>query len=199
MMMHESLELHYNVSELIGAVFKTHGSLFLPVYLSEMSDIITEMSHVHCLREDRQFAFYVVSDVIEFGLDGASSASYLATVMPAICDACANVEEPSVRQVCAYMFGIAAEKYPQAFAHCFPAPNSLPLMALHSLSTCISRGELPGEPRGECTDNAVSAVGLIVENLQSIGYAGLNSQQYERLWNQWLEYLPLQHDTVGHF
>ena len=127
--MQESLELHYNVAELIGAaffhfyvlivtyyliyiilfyalhillsllwrsffcrnishsvlfsiflgsVFKTHGSSFTPVYLEHWHEMITEMGHVHCLKEDRQFSFFVVSDVIEFGLTPTTSASYLS-------------------------------------------------------------------------------------------------------------------------
>jgi hypothetical protein len=71
------------------------------------------------------------------------------------------------------------------------------MMALHALSACIAQGEAPEEPRGECTDNAVSAVGAVLESLQAIGYNGLSAQQYERLWGQWLEYLPLQHDAVS--
>lgn len=196
-LMNESLELHFNVSELIGAVFKTHGHLFLPVYMSEMNDVITEMSHAHCLREDRQFAFYVVSDVIEFGLNDAAAGPYLAAVMPNICEACATLEEEvALRQACAYVIGKAAEKYPQAFCSCLSSNPPLPMMALQSLSACISRGETASEPKGECTDNAVSSVGIIVESLQRIGYSGLNAQQYDRLWGQWLEYLPLQFDKV---
>ena len=62
----------------LGSVFKTHGPSFTPVYLEHWHEMITEMGHIHCLKEDRQFSFFVISDVIEFGLTSATSVSYLA-------------------------------------------------------------------------------------------------------------------------
>jgi hypothetical protein len=118
--MQQSLELHYNVAELVGehssgiqsapilsyiqlfillqtiesiswfdlismcfssykgSVFKTHGCLFTPIYLEQWHEMVTEMSHHHCLKEDRQFSFFVISDVIEFGLTPTTVASYFA-------------------------------------------------------------------------------------------------------------------------
>jgi hypothetical protein len=56
-------------------------------------------------------------------------------------------------------------------------------------------GEGPGEGRGECTDNAVNSVGVILEHVEGAknteGTSGIN---FEFMWGQWLAYLPLKHD-----
>ena len=54
----------------------------------------------------------------------------------------------------------------------------------------------------EATDNAVSAVGIVLEKMKgldsnsSLMIGGLDASS---MWFQWLEYLPLEHDRVrGH-
>jgi hypothetical protein len=190
MMMGESMELHFNVSELIGAVFRTHGDSFFAVFQTAMHDVILEMSHCHCLREDRQFSFYVISDVVEFGLSESIAEAYFGAVFPVMLEACASASEAGLRQACAYTFGCAAEQYPVQFS-----PHSV--ACLQRLGACVARGEEPGEPRGACTDNAVYSVGVVLEKMESIGFAGLPSKQLSMLWGQWLGYLPLQHDLVS--
>ena len=74
---------HINVNashhpSILGSIFKTHGYLFTPIYLEHWHEMITEMSHHHCLKEDRQFAFFVVSDVIEFGLTTTTAPTYFS-------------------------------------------------------------------------------------------------------------------------
>ncbi len=185
MFMQDSLELHFNVAELIGAILRTHGDAFMPVYLEHWHETMTEMSHPYCLKEDRNIAFFVISDVIEFGLTPATAGAYLAGVMPTLCEACATVPDAGTRQPCAYAFGRASALYPQAFV-----PHALG--ALHALGACIALGEEPDEPRGSCTDNAVASVGVILENLEQHG--GMLTLNFESMWGQWLAYLPLRHD-----
>ena len=187
MFMQDSMELHYNVAELIGAILRTHGDSFMPVYLEQWHETMTEMSHPYCLKEDRNIAFFIVSDVIEFGLSPSTAAAYLADVVPVLCEACANVACAGTRQPCAYALGRASALYPQTFA-------AHAMAALQALGACIALGEEPDEPRGSCTDNAVASVGVILENLEQHagGGAGLN---FEFMWGQWLGYLPLKHDV----
>lgn len=47
--------------------------------------------------------------------------------------------------------------------------------------------------RGECTDNAVAAVGIILEQMQLLHV----QLPYEELWGRWLRYLPLRTDKVS--
>lgn len=61
-----------------GSVLMTHGCSFTPIYLEQWHEMITEMSHPHCLKEDRRFSFSVIADVLEFGLTTATAPSYFA-------------------------------------------------------------------------------------------------------------------------
>jgi hypothetical protein len=67
--------------------------------------------------------------------------------------------------------------------------------ALQVLAASIGRGEEPGEPRGQSTDNAVASAGKILEQMETLGASGIN---FEFMWGQWLNYLPLKHDKVSH-
>jgi hypothetical protein len=64
----ESLELHFNISEVLNALFQTHSTNFFPIYLAEWHDLISNLSHPFCLAEDRRLAFLVISDVIQYGV-----------------------------------------------------------------------------------------------------------------------------------
>jgi hypothetical protein len=90
--------------------------------------------------------------------------------------------------------GIAAEKYPASF-------RSYALLALNALSVSVRIGENPDESRGSSTDNAVSAVGIILENMElQSGFAQPQDQLLQSMpfiWAQWLRYLPLRHDIVS--
>jgi hypothetical protein len=72
---------------------------------------------------------------------------------------------------------------------------------LSVLSICNSRffsGDEDGELTGPCTDNAVSSVGIILERMEGLkGQAVYVDINYAFIWNQWISYLPLKHDTVG--
>lgn len=65
--MHESLELHFVLSEVLGSLFKSHGPIFYSTYLNSWHEIVLELSQLHCLKEDQQFALYIACDVIEYG------------------------------------------------------------------------------------------------------------------------------------
>jgi hypothetical protein len=80
--MAESMELHYNISEIIGIVTKTHGHLFYPIFHTHLHSVIIEMSNVHCLKVDRNFAFYVVCDIIEFGLSSEYAGDFINQIIP---------------------------------------------------------------------------------------------------------------------
>lgn len=118
---------------------------------------------------------------------------FLSSVIPTLCEACSSMSDAGARQVCAYALGRASELYSAGFA-----PYALSV--LQALGACVAKGEGPGEPRGECTDNAVTSVGVILERIvagngaNGVGTTGIN---FEFMWGQWLEYLPLRHDLVS--
>ena len=114
------------------------------------------------------------------------------SVIPTLCEACATMADAGPRQICAFALGRASELHPHGFA-----PYALSV--LQALGGCVALGEAPGTPRGECTDNAVASVGLILErivhgNVPNGISSGIN---FEIMWGQWLDYLPLKHDLVS--
>jgi hypothetical protein len=64
--------------------------------------------------------------------------------------------------------------------------------ALSGLGASIAMKEDEESARGECTDNNVAAVGYILDYMSKYSVQ-LN---YDYLWNEWLNYLPLQHDVT---
>lgn len=191
--MEESGELHYNLSDVLCAMFRTQGSAFFAPFRDVWHEGISNMCRSFCLAEDQQFAGSVICDVVEYGLDGSIARQYFEAVMPLLVDVCTNTADPGPRRNAAYALGMMCEKYPTKFF----TPASQALQALGALRQCIARGEEDDEPRGFATDNAVSAVGIILEqmDLQDGALAvslGLDSQL---LWGQWLAYLPLRDDT----
>ena len=181
------MELQYNVAEVVGEIFKTHGSQYFDIYMSLWHLLISEMTANHCLKEDRRFAFFIISDVIEFGLAGEKRvADYFSQIIPIVCDGCGKTDEPGIRQTCAFILGVAANSFPSHFA-----PYAV--HALMSLAASVTLGEEPPDiKRGLATDNAISSIGVILEKMELVGLK-LN---YLQMWEQWVAYLPLHHDTV---
>ena len=188
MFLQESMEMLYNVAEVIGEIFRTHGNLYFELYSATWHPVVEAMTAAHCLKEDRQFAFFMISDVIEFGLPGPGSdkraTEYLNSVLPLVCDTVGKCSEPSIRQTTAYVIGIAADSFPNQFA-------PFAMTALMALAASVSMGEeAPDSMRGNATDNAVAAIGVILEEMESIGV----TLSYDIMWAQWIAYLPLQND-----
>jgi hypothetical protein len=185
MFLQESMEMLYNVAEVIGEIFRTHGSLYFDLYMTSWHPVVAAMTGAHCLKEDRQFAFFVISDVIEFGLSDKHASEFLTSVIPLVCETVGKTPEANVRQTTAYVIQIAADNFPSQFA-------PFAMTALMALAASVGMGEDPPEEmRGNATDNAVAAIGVILERMESVGV----TLGYAAMWSQWIAYLPLQHDT----
>lgn len=200
--MRDSMELHFHVSDLICAIFKTHGDLFMECYMNNWHELVQTMTHKFCLQEDKQLAFSIISDVIEFGLpeNSESTEAYLAQAIPGLVGICSSgSDDAPLRQTCGYALGVCVKRFPLYFA-----PHAA--SALQGLAVSIAVGEDPeeGEVKGPCTDNCVCAVGLILEEMEKLQFSstdallsGMLSQiPYYDIWGQWVDYLPLEHDLV---
>jgi hypothetical protein len=186
------MELHFNIAELLGIIFRTHGVLFMEVYHEVWHEAVCTMAHLHCLKEDRQFAYFVISDVIEFGLNEAIGHEYYKAVIPLLLEGVV-APEPNIRQTCAYALGMAAEVHPLVF-------RPYTLNSLNVLASCIAMGESEDEPRGTSTDNSVSAVGIILERMEALPPATPDdhlTDPFPYIWGQWISYLPLRDDVVS--
>jgi len=110
--------------------------------------------------------------------------------MPNILSILSAAPSPNPRQAAAYALNIAAEKYGYNYIH------SYSIGALEALSKSVMMGDEDGNgSRGECTDNAVAAVGIILEVLN--GGASSPSLNYGFMWESWISYLPIKHDLVS--
>lgn len=182
----ESLELHFNISEVIGSILRTHGSDYLATYMNQWNEIITDLSRPYCIKEDRQFSLYVVSDVVEYALTDATAAEYLSHIMPILIETTGDCVHTGPRQAASYILGVAAGRFPIAFG---PYISD----SLSALSKSIQMGEEAGEFRGPCTDNSVSAVGAILAKAELLRLP----LQYDSLWDRWIRYLPIRGDLVN--
>lgn len=179
------MELQYILAELLGTIFRSHGSDYFPIFMKDYGDIIHDLCQSYCIKEDRQFSLYIICDIIEFGLSPSTVDSFFATIMPLVIDTTSTCSDAGPRQAASYALGVAASKYSMNFA---PYAHSA-LTALHS---SVAMGE-DGELRGYCTDNSVLAVGIILESMENI----VSTIDYNTIWNHWLGYFPLKHDIVS--
>jgi len=200
--MKDSMELHFHVSDLICAIFKTHGDLFMGCYMAHWHELVQTMTHSFCLQEDKQLAFSIISDVVEFGLpeNSPSTEAYLSQAVPGLTTVCSGgSHDSSLRQTCGYALGVCVRRFPVYFA-----PHAA--MALQGLAVSIATGEDAdeGEAKGPCTDNCVASVGVILEEMEKLLQgcqdaalcATLRLIPYHDVWGQWVDYLPLEHDKV---
>jgi hypothetical protein len=61
----EEEELHFNISEVLGSLLKTHGARFLPMIAEDWAPKLADLSHEVCLLADRKLASYIWCDVLE--------------------------------------------------------------------------------------------------------------------------------------
>jgi len=179
----EEEELQFNMSEVLGALLKTHGQAFLPQLSREWMPRLSEMSNEACLVTDRKLASYIFCDAIEYC--GEAIAPLLDTLMPLLLSG-VDSDEPTLRQPCAYGVGVAACKATQALGatgwvdHC-----------LERLCAAASKSGARDGEQESATDNVVSAIGALCVEL-----AAHPSVQRDRdpLWQLYLSYLPLKRD-----
>lgn len=76
MMGAEEEELQFNLSEVLGSIFKTHGEAFIPVFSELWMEKIVQLSQPQCIATDRKFAAYVICDLLEYCGEGAAPLLY---------------------------------------------------------------------------------------------------------------------------
>jgi hypothetical protein len=71
----QSLELHYNISEVMNILFQTHTFQFFQIFYQEFHEMLINFTNSYSNAEDKRFAFLILSDVLEFGLSPSASSS----------------------------------------------------------------------------------------------------------------------------
>jgi hypothetical protein len=188
LLMKQGRELFFKIAFLLEMLFRTHGAAFLPVYLKEYNDIITGMSQSHCLKEDQQFAFAVINDVIAHGIDNSVATQFFQQSMPAILEAVSKNPDAEVRCNAALAIKHASVKFPALFSQYATA-------ALSCLAESVFLGSGDGQAKGYATDAAVESIAFILESMERAGIA----MDYEKAWGMVMDYLPFRHDVEeGH-
>lgn len=183
----EEMELHVNLAELVGFLFKTHGQAFLPAFKELLLPSILEMARRESLAEDRKVAVHVLDHALEFA--NPAAATLLPTLAPLLLEA-ATDSDPSVSLPAFFGIGVSATMYKEAFV-----PYGA--RSFTTLVNAITRPDAREESREMSTDNAVSALGSLLEALRdSLCAQGseVGAEGVGRGWGLWLGYMPLGSD-----
>ncbi|CAM9443377.1 unnamed protein product, partial [Hapterophycus canaliculatus] len=184
----EEVELHVNLAELLGFLFKTHGEAFFPAFQELLLPSVLEMARPDSLAEDRKVAVHVLDHALEFANPAASAV--LPSVVPLLLEASSD-PSPSVSLPALFGVGVSASTYGPAFA---PFSGQ----SLKVLVEVILRPDARQGDRESATDNAVSALGSLLEaqrNTLSMAGTGVGGEEgVGRAWELWLGYMPLRAD-----
>lgn len=102
------LELHFNISDCFCMLMKTHGEQFVPVYMEALHQKVMMMASPECLVADRQFAIWIIDDMIEHG--GSAIVPLLEQFLQALLLGVVH-ENSSLRQPCAHGLGWITRLY----------------------------------------------------------------------------------------
>ncbi|KAJ3252863.1 Importin-5 [Boothiomyces macroporosus] len=162
----------------VSSLFKTFGTAFLPFFdqmISKLSEFLENKD-----APSRQWALCVFCDLIEF--TGPASVQYqpffLAKMAASLGDA-----SPDVRQAAAYGVGVSAK---------FGGPNyaQFCVESLPHLFNIINAPNSRSEENTMATENAISAVGKLLEVYRSTGAFSAND-----VILHWFNSLPIVEDA----
>jgi len=171
-------ELFDGVGSALGAFLKRAGDAVLP-YVEGLMPQIGPLLDKSRNPEDRRIAVCVVDDLLEHS--AAGRAKYAGQVLPMLMEACTS-EHADLRQCSVYGLGILAAKAPEFFR---PYVGD----ALQRILAVISAPGAKDDDNEMATDNAVSALGRILE------FHG-DAVDGAMVAGAWLGALPLTGDAV---
>ena len=172
----------FHVSEILGALMKTHTVNYLPSFEAVVMPTILEMAAEHMSPSDRKTSIFVIDDIIDFG--GEAAASLYNQLIPILLHHVTD-EGAQLRQAAVYGLGAAAGAAVTAFAP-FAAE------AVQRMQTIISHEKSREGENEQATDNAVSALGKIyLSQANALTQEGIDPNDVLGLW---LSYLPLRAD-----
>lgn len=175
-------EVQVAISELIGALFKTHKTMTLGLANYLIYNILPKVFVENQTENMLKFGIFLIDDIVEFlGYDLLPNewASF-ATVLLKYTSETSCV----LRQAACYGLGIFAERTPAAILNA----ETLQLW-LNSLleAVKIPKGSEKEKTYGHCRDNGIAAIGKIIK----AHFALFDTRPYLAIW---LNFLPLRHD-----
>ena len=183
----ESLELEEELmSELVdahGYILKTVGPTFLPTFSTLSAPFFKTLLPVGTHHSLACSAVCVFDDAIEFIGEGAHA--YLDISLPAFLHY-AQSEHPILRQ--ASVYGLS-----QASKHAVVGFRNIAPQALQLALALVAAEDSRSEDYENATDNAIAAVGNILEYH---GEALASMMDVMNIWTMWLSWLPLRVDEI---
>ncbi|KAJ8031234.1 Importin-5 [Holothuria leucospilota] len=169
----DDVKLLSKVSDVIHSVLGTHAETALPMFETLLPNVIRLLPQDRPWT-DRQWGLCIFDDLIEF--TGSHAFKYkdyfLRPMLQYVCD-----NRPEVRQAAAYGFGVLGK---------FGGPEFGPACAegIKQLSSVIADPQSRSEENINATENAISAVGKILQHNQ--GNLSINVDEVLQLWFSWL-------------
>ena len=178
----EEDNLHVSISEVFGALFKTHKSLCLDIVKFLYSSVFSRLLSEGTRKEDHKFVIFVIDDIIEFlgqDLVGDIWGSLGEVLIRFAVDG-----NEAVRQAAVYGLGVFAGNSKQAG---FEQWTLAILQKLHeSIGIPLGKSE---KTHGHARDNAIAAIGKLIR----FHYVSLD---LNLVLPAWLSLLPLKFDKL---
>ncbi|CAG9316104.1 unnamed protein product [Blepharisma stoltei] len=178
----EEDSLHTAISEVIGAIFKTHKDLSLSIVQFLILHVFPKFLTNESSDEDHKFVIFVIDDVIEFLGQGLVENSWNA-LGEALIKFAADPND-AVRQAACYGLGIYAVN---------SNVSTFQQWTGHILTVLEQAIRIPVGKRvkshGHAKDNAIASIGRLIK----YQHANLN---LEAVIPAWIELLPLKWDKA---
>jgi len=165
-----------DMNKAFHAIFKNHGSAFLPAWQRLMSDYEAFLNSPD--QTQRQWGLCIMDDVLEYC--GEDSARYANYIQKPLIDGCQD-QAPAIRQAAAYGVGVAAHRGGPTWSQFLG--GSLPY-----LFQVTQFPDARNEDNVYATENACAAIAKILQfNAGSVG-------DVQAIIPQWIETLPVIND-----
>lgn len=176
----EEDRVHTSISEVFGALFKTHTELSIPIVKYLYENVLRLFVDPKASEEDHKFGVYLIDDIIEF-----VGPTLVPDQWPMLSDAIlryAVSQNDAVRQAACYGLGILATRTdPAVFAQW-----SDPILKALAAAIAVPVGK-SSKSHGHARDNAIAAIGRILKH-QTVDTT---------YWlPYWAQLLPIKHDKV---
>ena len=178
----EEDSLHTAISEVLGALFKTHKVHSLTIIDFFYNNILSRFLAPEASNEDHKFAIFVIDDVIEFVGQDLAQDKWNA-LAEALVKYAADTDD-AVRQAAVYGIGIlAAHSKNETFG---PWVSQIIQVLESAISIPVTKSK---KSHGHARDNAIAALGRIIK----FQYPNINPPTVVPAW---VNLLPLRFDKV---
>jgi hypothetical protein len=177
----EEDNLHVSISEVFGALFRTHKSSCLDIVHFLYTSVFSKLLAENTRKEDHKFVIFVIDDILEFigqDLVGDKWPSFGEVLTRFATD-----PHDAVRQAAVYGLGVFAENTKTGFENW----SAVILQKLHE-AIQYPKGKSE-KTHGHARDNAIAAIGKVIQF-----HAGLIDVNL--VVSAWLGLLPLRFDKM---